>query len=142
MKEPRWDKALIPQALANVNSQVPGVIGTGCILVGTIDDAAGSIIQTVRLTPTSTNATTSFNATTFNLFLSDISSGTADTSNSALFASYPVPALSGLSAALAAPPFDIAIMKPLPQNTSILITQTVAAAVNTAWMAQLFGGNF
>lgn len=136
-------RVVIPQASFSVNSQAPGTIGTDCVLLYSIPSTPspdGAYIRKIRFILTSTTGTINSVATLINIFLSTISSGTTSASNTYLYATVNVPAFTIAAVTTAPPLIDISIGEPLPANTHILISQTVAAAVNTAWAATLNGG--
>ena len=126
---------------ANASSQGGGTIGTDIFLAYTADATNGSFIQRVRFIATAT-APTSTTATVGRVFISTQASGATTSANTFLFHEVPLIVTAADNTATAAQPIDVILGFALPLSYTILVTNHVAPAANTAWRALVIGGDY
>jgi hypothetical protein len=138
----RSDRVVIGQAAVSVNSQAPGTIGTNCFLLSSVTGADGSYIQKIRFAYSSTTGAVNIAATNLNIFISTINSGATSTANTFLYTTVQVPAQTIGGVTVAPIFYEAPLNLGLPQNTYILVAQTVAATANGAWVAHCVCGGY
>lgn len=137
-------EALISSVLVtagNTSSQGGGTIGTDIFLVATAG-ADGAFVEKVRLIPTATTAATSTSITVARIFLSTQSSGATTSANTYLYAEAFLTNQSADSSTVAVTAIDMPLGFRLPAGMSILVTNHVAPAANSAWRALAIAGNY
>lgn len=125
---------------ANTSSQGGGTVATDIFKVYTADATNGSYLQYLRWIPTGT-ATTTTTATTGRVFVSSITSGATTSANTFLIKETALTAISADNSTGAVNEFDIPLGFVLPAGWTILVTNHVAPAANTAWRATVIGGD-
>jgi hypothetical protein len=141
--QPQWPGTpLFGSALVtagNTSSQGGGTIGTDIFKIANTG-ASGSYVDRVEVSPTATTPTTT-TATVCRVFFSTVQSGTTTSSNTFLLGEITLPAISADNATAAVPKFTLPLQHPLPANGSILVTNHAAPAANSAWRANVIGGD-
>jgi pyruvoyl-dependent arginine decarboxylase (PvlArgDC) len=127
---------------ANTSSQGGGTIATDIFLAFTADATNGSYVEYVRLMPTSSAAATATNATTARIFLSTKTSGATSSANTFLIAEVSLPSVTADSTTVGVAPIDVPIGFRLPAGNTLLVTNHIAPAANTAWVATAVGGDY
>lgn len=126
---------------ANTSSQGGGTIGTDIFLAFQADATNGSFVRRVEwiATATTPSGTT---ATVGRIFLSSVSSGATTSANTRLLNEVILPSVSADSATGAIFPVTVPLDIVLAPGETILVTNHAAPAANTAWRANVFGGDF
>lgn len=125
----------------NTSSQGGGTIGTDIFLADTLDANNGGFVQRVRFIPTATTPTTT-TATVGRVFISSVASGVTTSVNTWLWQEAVLPAIAAANATAAVIYFDVLFGFALPAGTTILVTNHVTPAANTAWRAVVIGGDY
>ena len=136
------DRVVISQAAVSTNRQAPGTIGTNCFLLSSVTNADGAYIQKIRFAYSSTTGAVNVAATNLNIFISTINSGATSAANTFLYTTVQVPAQTIGSATVAPIFYEATLNLGLPQNTYILVAQTIAATANGAWVAHCVCGAY
>jgi len=126
---------------ANTSSQGGGTVGTDIFLAFTADATNGSFVRRVEWIPTATTPTTT-TATVGRVFLSSVASGTTTSANTRLLAEVILPATGADNATQAVFPVSIPLDIVLAPGETILVTNHAAPAANTAWRANVLGGDY
>lgn len=127
---------------ANVSSEGDGTVGTSNYLVVQADATNGSFIEFVRIMPRASLANTSTSATVIRLFTSTVASGATTSANTNLIYEYLLPSIVAASSTGAVPWYDVPLNIRLAAGMTILGSSHVAAAANTSWGLQAFGGDY
>jgi hypothetical protein len=131
----------------STNSEAPGTIGTGCFLAFT-PGANDSFLDLLRWMPTANTAATSTTATVGRVFLSTISSGATSSSNTFLIYEVVLPSVSADSSSAANNPIDVPLQFRIPGSNAgvgamyLLVSNHVAPAANSQWIAITFASNY
>lgn len=131
----------VPITAANTKSDGAGTIGTDIFLALTAG-ADGSLVEYVRFNPTASVAATTTNATTARVFWSTAVSGAVTSANTHLIGEVNLPASSADHSTNPTNPIDLPVQMWIPANATILVTNHVAPAANTAWKAMVVAGDF
>lgn len=126
---------------ANTSSQGGGTIATDIFKAFTADATYGSYVERVDFIPTATAATTT-TATVGRVFLSSITSGATTSANTWLIGEVTLPATAADNASTAVNVFSVAVGYRIPAGYTILVTNHAAPAANTAWRANVIGGDY
>ena len=126
---------------ANTSSQGGGTIATDIFKALTADTTNGTFVEYVRWIPTATTPT-STGATVGRVFASSVTSGAVTSANTVLLAEVALPIIAADSATLAVNWIDIPINCRLPAGWTLLVTNHAAPAANTAWRANVVGGDY
>jgi hypothetical protein len=127
---------------ANTSSQGGGTIGTDIFLAFTADATNGSFIREIRFTPTASAAATATNSTTARIFVSSVTSGSTTSSNTHLIQEVALGAQTADQTTSAVFSVVVPLNFALPPGWTILVTNHVAPATNSAWKAVVIGGNY
>jgi hypothetical protein len=138
-KKPRVGGVAI--TAGNTRSDGVGTIGTDIFLAGTAGPD-GAYLRYVELWPTASVAATNTTVTVARAFLSTQSSGATSAANTNLAGEVPLIAVSASSSTAAAIPVVIVFNRQIAANQSVLFTNHVAPAANTAWKAVLYWGDY
>lgn len=126
---------------ANTRSDGNGTIGTDIFLAATLG-ANGSFVDAIEFMPTATAAGTTTTATVARIFRSTQTSGGTTSSNTWLIREVVLPSVTAASSSAMNPTFVVPFGRPLKAGETILVTNHAAPASNTAWVANVFFGNY
>lgn len=126
---------------ANTRSDGNGTIATDIFLAATLG-SNGSFVDAIEWMPTATSAGTSTTATVARVFISTQTSGGTTSSNTWLFREVNLPSVTAASSSAMNPTIVIPIGRALKAGETILVTNHAAPASNTAWVANVFFGNY
>lgn len=126
----------------NARSDGTGTVGTNMFLAFTSDATNGSYVQRIRFTPISSSVGTSTTATVGRVFLSNVASGTTSNTNTYLFQEVVLPSVSAANASNATVAVEVPLNFALPAGATILVSTHASPVTNTAWVAQVIGGNY
>lgn len=138
----RGSATLLPGTTANTKSDGTGTIGTDLLLAFTCDATNGSYISKIRFTPVASAAATATTATTLRAFVSTQASGATTSANTYLLAEVSAASQSADHSTNATFFIDVPINLALSASDTILVSQHVVAAANTAWQVLIFAGNY
>lgn len=128
---------------ANTSSAGGGTIGTDIFLAFIADPANGSYVDSLRLLPGSTAASTPTTSTVARVFISSRTSGvTIGGTNTFLFAEIALPSVTADAPTAVPNYFIVPLGFVLPAGFAILVTNHAAPAVNTSWQATVIGGQY
>lgn len=133
--------AVIPTA-ANTSSQGGGTIGTDIFKAFTADATYGSWASRIRLTPTSTAASTPTAATVIRVFVSSQASGATTSANTWLIKEIALGAQTADSPTAATFSIEEPLNFAMDPSFTILVTTHTANAANTGWQCVVFGGKY
>jgi len=131
----------IPQANTNVHT-LGGTsqIGTN-IYVAFTAGASGSYVQRMRFHFSSTTSAINSAATVFKVYYSTVNTGIPSITQASLIADIAAPAQT-ITNTTSAYPIEVPLNFAMPANTYLLVGQTVAATLNSAWNVTTFGGDY
>ncbi len=132
-------------ALANTRSDGVGNLTTGVTMYLLVDGsgfADGALIDAVRIMCVANTAAVNTVATVIRLFSSTVTSGATTAADTFLFDEIAVPIISAASATLAQNRIEIPVGWRLPAGRSILASTHIAAASNTFWNLNAYGGKY
>lgn len=127
---------------ANTKSDGAGTIATDIFLAATADATNGSWVEAVRWIPTATAANTATGATVGRIFISTKTSGVTTSADTFLFAEVTLASQTADSSTNAVSPIDVPMNIRLPAGYTVLVTNHAAPAANTAWRANVIGGDY
>jgi hypothetical protein len=136
------NKGSVNITAGNTSSAGGGTIGTDIFLLFTADTNNGSFIPAVSFIPTASVAATATTATVARIFVSSQSSGATTTANTELRKEIALPSVTAASSTVAVYPIDIPLGIWLKAGQSLLVTNHVAPATNTAWRANVDAGDY
>lgn len=125
----------------NTSSEGGGTIGTSMFLAFTAG-ANGSYVDFLRWFVTASTPGTTTTATIGRVFICEISSGSPTSANAFLISEIALPSVSADSSSAALNPIDIPLGFRLPAGWTIVVTNHVAPAANSQWIATVFGGDY
>lgn len=131
----------IPVTAGNTSSEGGGTIGTSMFLAFTAG-ANGSYVDFLRWFATASTAATSTTATIGRIFICSITTGSPTSANCYCIGEIALPSVSADSSSAALNPIDIPLGFRLPAGWAILVTNHVAPAANSQWIATVFGGDY
>jgi hypothetical protein len=126
---------------ANTRSDGNGTIATDIFLAATLG-SNGSFVESIEFMPTATTANTSTTATVARIFVSTQTSGSTSSANTWLLRELALPSVTAASSSGMNPTFVVPIGRALKAGETILVTNHAAPASNTAWIANVFFGNY
>ena len=126
---------------ANTSSQGGGTVGTDIFLAFQADATNGSYVRRIDWVPTAT-APTSTTATVGRVYISSVSSGATTSANTRLVAEVQLATVAADNATSPTFPVSIPLELVLAPGETVLVTNHAAPAVNTAWRAKVFGGDY
>ena len=126
---------------ANTSSQGGGTVGTDIFLAFQADATNGSFIRRIDWIPTATAPTTT-TATVGRVYISSVASGATTSANTRLIAEATLAATAADNATGSVFPISIPLDIVLAPGETILVTNHSAPAVNSAWRANVFGGDY
>lgn len=135
-KNGRCDSCVIVGA--NTKSDGSGTIGTDLSLLATAG-AEGTFVDSVEIIPTASVAETLTNATVVRLFISTLATGVTSSANTRLLREVSVPAQTASHPTNPTYPIPIPLGIRLKATESLLVSQHVAPAADTALRANLVG---
>jgi hypothetical protein len=129
-------------ASANVKSDGTGTaIGTDMILLFTAG-ANGSLIESVRFSPSASSAATATAATVLRLYLSSQTSGATTNANTTLIAEVAAAAQTADQTTTATFFLEVALNKKIQAGYVILASSHIVNNASTTWSAQAFGADY
>jgi pyruvoyl-dependent arginine decarboxylase (PvlArgDC) len=126
---------------ANTSSQGGGTIATDIFKAFTADSTNGSYVERVDWIATGTAATTT-TGTVARVFISSVTSGATTSSNTWLIGEVALPAIGADNASTAVNVLSVPVGFRIPAGYTILVTNHAAPATNTAWRANVIGGDY
>lgn len=137
----RGKNVWLPATTANVKNDGTGTIATDMLLIQTAG-ANGAYINKVRLNPQAGTAATATTATVARIYISTQASGATTNANTNLFAEVACPAQTADQTTTGTNFIDIPVGIALAANETLLFSMHHAAAANTSWGIQSFGGDY
>lgn len=125
---------------ATTASDGTGTVGTNMYLAFT-PGANGSYLQRVRFSLSESTMSTASAAATLRVGIADTNTGTLTTSNYALYQEINAAAQTPTTTA-SSYPIDIPLNFAIPSDKYIMVSTSVAANANTAWVATVIGGDY
>jgi hypothetical protein len=125
---------------AQTASDGTGTVGTNVFLAFTpgID---GSYLQRVRFSLSESTMSTASAAATLRVSIATTNTGTLTTANTFLYQEINAAAQTPTTTA-SSYPIDIPLNFAIPSNQYVMVSTSVAANANTAWVATVFGGDY
>jgi hypothetical protein len=125
----------------NTSSEGGGTVATSIFLAFTAG-VNGSFVESVLWMPTASAAATATNATIGRVFLSSVTTGSTTSANTYLIAEVSLPSVSADSTTVANSPIEITLNRRIPASWGVLVTNHVAPASSSEWIATVFGGDY
>ena len=130
----------------NTSSEGGGTVATSIFLAYT-PGSNDSYVDFMRWMPTASAAATNTTATVGRIFLSTVSTGTTTSANTFLIGEVPLPQVSADSSSVANNAVDFALGFRIPGSLAtlpmfLMVTNHVAPAATTQWLATTFGADY
>jgi hypothetical protein len=126
---------------ANTRSDGVGTIGTSMLLLFTAG-TEGSFLNKIRLQPTAGVAATATTATVARFYISSITSGATDATNTQCIGEIALPAQTAAQTTTATNFVELPLGLPIPTGYTVLMSMHHVAAANTSWQAVIFAGDY
>lgn len=126
----------------NTKSDGTGTIGTDMLLAFTADASEGSFLDRIRFTASASAAGTATTASVIRVYISTVGSGATARTDTFLFAEVAAPSVTSDSATVPLNYVEVPMGVGLPAGAKVLWSMHHAAAANTSWQANVFGGKF
>ena len=126
---------------ANTRSDGNGTIATDIFLAATLG-ANGSFVTAIEFMPTATAAGTTTTATVARIFRSTQTTGSTTSGDTWLMAEVILPSVTAANSAGMNPRIAVPLGVALPAGQAILVTNHAGPASNTAWVANVYYGNY
>lgn len=125
---------------ATTASDGTGTVGTNMYLAFT-PGTNGSYLQRVRFSLSESTMSTASAAATLRVSIATTNTGTLTTANTFLYQEINAAAQTPTTTS-SSYPIDIPLNFAIPSNQYVMVSTSVAASANTAWVAMVIGGDY